>query len=435
MAVRKIKGSWWVDFRWAGERLRKRSPLNTKGGAEAYEAQLRQRLAQRGAIHDDTLNTVPAATDRAPTFAEFIPRWMRDYVAVNNKPSEQRAKQNALRNHLLPAFEPLALAEITSLRVEQFKASLLEKGLSPKSINNYLSILRKCLDTAVEWDLLPSLPRIRWLKSAVPAVTHLSSGEVNELTAAAQGTVRTMIVVAAQTGLRFCELIALRWEDLDLQGRRICVQRAEVRGHVGTTKNNRLRHVPMTNRVFEVLKSLDRTAPLVFHREGRSIRYVRALEQLKQACLRIGMRAISWHVLRHTFASELARRGVPLQSIKELLGHSSLTMTLRYAHLSPDTLQCAVSVLDQPEIVWATGGQPVRGPVALGHVSRGTARAEMDVLQPKNAADRQHILMVGVDGFEPSADCNARPIPNLQNRSVEPRHGSSPHLSLSSTTP
>lgn len=357
MAVRKIKGAWWVDFHYASERMRKRSPLNSKAGAEAYEVQLRQALIQHGSIKK-MIEALHAKKVRT-TFGEFSERWMRDYAAVNNKPSEQRAKRNALKNHLVPAFGHLTLDEITSARIEQLKGKLLGAGIGPKSINNYLSILRKCLDTAIEWDMLSALPRIRWLKSTLPDVTYLNTTEVEALAQAAPKTIAAMVHVASQTGLRFCELIALQWDDLNMDTRKICVRRAEVRGNIGTPKNNRIRYIPMTRLTFDTLAKLDRSCPLVFHRSGTSIRYVQALKQLKNSCRRAGVRPISWHVLRHTFASELARRGVPLQNTKELLGHASLTMTLRYAHLGPDTLQRSIAVLDEPGNSWATGRQPM----------------------------------------------------------------------------
>ena len=65
-----------------------------------------------------------------------------------------------------------------------------------------------------------------------------------------------------------------------------------------------------------------------------------------RACKRAGLRPISWHVLRHTFASHLVMRGVPLKAVQELMGHATIEMTMRYAHLSPDVRRNAVQLLD-----------------------------------------------------------------------------------------
>ncbi len=346
MAVRKIKGSWWVDFMYQSERLRRRSPSNTKAGAEAFEVHLRQTVATHGSVKT-ALAALTFRDEAMPvTFAVFAERWQREYVAVNNKPSERYTKQIVLRTHLVPMFGQLPLSAITLAKVDQFKQRALERGLAPKSVNNYLTILRKCLSTAVEWEVLAVVPRIRLLKVATPGFRYLSDAEVAALVTAAYGVWRDMILVGARTGLRFSEMSALDWSDLDLRNGLLTVRHGRVLGQVSSPKNNRIRHVPLTADVRAALAPRQTATGLVFENAGRPVAPQTASVRLHAICERAGIKPHGWHVLRHTFASHLAQRGASLQAIKELLGHSSLTMVLRYAHLAPEYLAQTIRLLD-----------------------------------------------------------------------------------------
>lgn len=358
MSARKIDGWWYADFRVLGERHRKRSPANTRAEAQRFEQELRKELALRGTLkRDDT--TEPGEARVPPLFREFAERWMRDYVAANNKPTEQRAKRFALKLHLLPAFGESRIDAITTPQIERLKGALIEKRLSAKSINNYLTILKKCLSTAVEWEELSVMPRIRPLKCAPPPFRFLLDDEVRAILNATRSDrmLHALVLTGARTGLRSCELLALQWEDVDLRTRQLCVRRAVVRGHVGPTKSYQIRYVPLTHETAEELACLPRVGPLVFHRDGRLIQYEYAAEHLRAACRSAGISPCGWHVLRHTFASHLAQRGAPLHFIQKLLGHSSIKMTERYAHLQATNLFDTIALLESPSKVWAAGGQ------------------------------------------------------------------------------
>ena len=82
--------------------------------------------------------------------------------------------------------------------------------------------------------------------------------------------------------------------------------------------------------------------------EGKPFDKQNCRRPLKRALKRAALRHIGWHGLRHTFASHLAMKGVPIPAIKELLGHSTITVTMRYAHLSPQTKNSAIALLDPP---------------------------------------------------------------------------------------
>jgi len=341
MAVRKIRQCWWVDFRFNFTRYRKRSPQNTRGGAEAYEAFLRRELSLYGKLNSD-LNIEPK-----PTFREFSERWFRSYAEVNNKPSECRSKKYILAASLVPFFGHQKLDQITTENIEAYKGQQVNQGKSNKTINNRLAVLRKCLTTAVEWNVTESIPRFRQLKAALPAFRFIEEQEVERIIqSCVSDTERVLVFTAARTGLRFSELSALEWQDVDFARRTVTIQRANVGGHIGTPKNGRLRHVPLTNDVIEALKILRRDSELIFHRAGKHLIYWPSLCFLQRACKRANIKPIGWHTLRHTFASQLASKGASMQAIKDLLGHSTLTMTLRYAHLAPETLRDTIELLE-----------------------------------------------------------------------------------------
>jgi integrase len=348
MAVRKPKGKGWqADFQLNGVRYRKSSPLNTKAAAESLEVRMRQALSEKGTL--DHLFAQPKEGDAEvdPTFAEFSKQWMTAYVLVNNKPSEQRTKRRIINASLIPFFGKSRLNEIKTVDVESFKAKELQRGMTAKTINNRLAVLRKCLVTAVEWEKLDRVPKIQLLKTTPPKFRYLSELEVQAIIAASEtSTERAMVLVAARTGLRFSELRALEWGDVDFGLKLITVQRCAVLKDVGTPKNGRIRHVSLTADALRALESIKRNSGLVFTFRGRMCVHWSSLCHLQLACKKAGIEPIGWHTLRHTFASQLVNRGATLQAVQTLLGHSTVNMTQRYAHMAPETMRDTINLLE-----------------------------------------------------------------------------------------
>lgn len=357
MSARKLHGSWWVDFRFNHQRIRKRSPINSSAGTLQYEATLRQRLARGEPILASRLQA-----PSLPTFSEFARHWYDTYVVANNRPSEQKNKRSALNLHLLPWLGKKRIDAISGLHIEEFKAAKLESGLSPKTINNLLAILKRCLRDASDWLKIDSAPKIKLLKVPPQKFDYLTFDESRRLLAAcADSFWRTMILVALNTGLRLGELKGLQWTDISFEHGHLTVRRSVVGSRVGAPKNNKERQVPLTASVRAALLDLERRGQYVFARRSEGPINHKAPERvLGKICARSDLREIGWHTLRHTFASHLAMRGVPLRAIQELLGHSHVTTTMRYAHLAPSVLREAVAVLDTvPQPTIGTFGQPV----------------------------------------------------------------------------
>jgi integrase len=355
MAVRMIKKSWWVDFRFDSTRYRKRSPENSRAGALAYEALLRQKLA-RGGMFD----LEGTASDEV-TLEQFAWRWFDQYVKVNNKISEQYSKEKILKSSLVPFFGGMRLGEITAESIEKFKAHQIAKGVANKTINNRLTVLGKCLNCANEWHGT-SVPKIKLLKSHPPKTDYLTPGECDLLLGHSDGELRAMIFLALRTGMRQGEIRGLQWESIDWQNRSIAVRHSwyDYKKALVSPKNNRERHIPLGAEACDLLYLTRKKSGFVFlspHKEPFTCH--RIIDDLAKVCRKASMRKIGWHVLRHTFATHLAMRGVPLTTIQALLGHSTISTTMRYAHVAPSTLRAAIDMLDPKTAINADFGQPV----------------------------------------------------------------------------
>lgn len=287
-----------------------------------------------------------------PRLGEFADRWVRNYVLPTNRLSSQRAKLNVLRIHLLPQLGSLRLGDITTARVDAFRASLHARRLAPKSINNILSVLRCCLTTAKEWSLIRTVPTFHWLRVPTQGYKYLTPEQAAKLLAATHpGLWRVLILFMLHTGVRFGEAAGITWDDLELDTEQplVHIRRSVVLRHVGPTKTGRPRDIPLTPSVVEALRGFERHHPYVFSlRDGDFIVPTTTLSYLHRICHRAAIPPISWHGLRHTFATELTSRGVPLRAVQELLGHTTIQMTSRYAHVAPSTLHAAVAVLERP---------------------------------------------------------------------------------------
>lgn len=331
------------------ERVRKLAEIQNLRDAKREEVAILAALAAGTFKRKPEPARAPAPTT-APTFAEFAETFVETYARTNNKPSEVESKQSILKHHLVPAFGKLSLDAVKLEQIERFKASQLKLGLKAKTVNNQLTVLCRMLSLAVEWERIAVAPPIKWLKTPDDEFTFFSFEETARLIASA-GDWRPMILTAAKTGLRIGELLALRWCDVDTRNGLICVRRAISRGKLGTPKGGRSREVALSDEAARALAGhrhlRSRNEDLVFcDTAGGFLTRGATKWPLYSACKRANVQRVGWHVLRHTFASHLAMRGVPIKAIQELLGHATIEMTMRYAHLSPDVKREAVRLLD-----------------------------------------------------------------------------------------
>lgn len=300
-------------------------------------------------------------TGKMPLVREFSERFLLHQKA-RTKPLTHVQQSATMRLHVN--------AEIGGLKVDHVDKEIVDKLVTkwsadskPKTINTRLGTLRRMLSLAVDWKLIREVPEIEFLEEDDISPRFLTDQEAAELVRAAQPQWRSMILVALRTGLRIGELRGLQWLDVDLVRRVIQVRRTDPgRRKMDATspKGKRERTVPLTNDAVDVLTSIrpEVTKPTAFvwpallKRSGE----IRMRARSEKGCwhgitfaaLAAGLEDVGWHTLRHTYASHLVMRGVPIRTVQAWLGHSSIVMTEKYSHLSPDYGHAAANVLDTP---------------------------------------------------------------------------------------
>jgi integrase len=247
----------------------------------------------------------------------------------------------------------MKLDEIGPAKIEEWRAKKLAEGLSRKSANNLVACLARLLRLAVEWGALKQAPRVKLLRLEPSEFQFLHFEEVPRFLSAVPVEWRTFVVLALKTGLRLGELLALRWEDVDLVAGRLVVRRTIWMGHEGSPKSGRNCEVPLSGEAVAVLQAHRHLrGPHVFCKEdGRQLTHSLVRDIVPAACRRAGLaKRLTMHDLRHSFACHLVMRGVALKAVQELLGHATIEMTMKYAHLTPDVRRDAVQLLDAPRV-------------------------------------------------------------------------------------
>jgi len=343
MAVRRIKNHWWVDIRHKRLRKRLRSPEDSRRGAQAFETHVRHRLVL-GESFEDIFAREKKKDDWI--FAEYIEHWFEIYVTVENKPSEQCSKRVKLDKHILPYFGKMRLKDIREQHISKYKA-LKRKTLGAKTVNNHLAVLGKCLRSAHEWGDIDSVPRYKLLRVDPPNTTSLTEQECKILLDAASSDPfwYAFILCGLCTGMRLGELFGLTWENVSFSTEQIWIRQNLVNGILGSPKSNRYRQVPLALGLAEVLYPVRKQKGYVFQLEGRPLNHGLAWNALRRIKRIADLPDLKWHTLRHTFASLLTQKNVPLTTVQALLGHSTIQMTMRYAHLAPNSLTDALAYL------------------------------------------------------------------------------------------
>jgi integrase len=180
---------------------------------------------------------------------------------------------------------------------------------------------------------------VRFFRVNNQRLRFLDRDEEAKLLSACSPSIKPIIVTALNTGMRRGEILALQWEQVDFANELITVK---------DSKNGEPRNIPMNSCLADLFRTvrIDSQSPYVFHSRNGS-RYKSIQWAWCEALRKAGIHDFRFHDLRHTFASRLVMAGVDLVTVKELLGHKSINMTMRYSHLSQDHKKKAVRLLSR----------------------------------------------------------------------------------------
>jgi integrase len=241
-------------------------------------------------------------------------------------------------------YKSVPLRFFSSRLLEQYQSERLQEGKKPATINRHVATIKHMFTKAVEWDMveettLKRIRRIRLLEENNRRLRYLSKEECQALVNACNDYLRPIVITALNTGMRKGEILNLKWDNIDMRHGFILLDR---------TKNGERREIPINGTLRAAIEGITRRidVPYVFCdvRSGKPYKDLR--DSFHKACRRAGIRDFHFHDLRHTFASHLVMAGVDITTIKELLGHKTLAMTLRYSHLAPSHAVKALDILD-----------------------------------------------------------------------------------------
>ncbi len=328
----KGKKSWRYDFTVNGKRYA--ATLGEISKTRAKEIYDKARVAAREGKYQS-----PAKKDN-PYLRDFVGEYFAYYKANRRSRSVERHETSWVA--LQPVFADKRLSEITPLDLERYRRNRQKVGKSDVTINRELAMMRNLYSMAVKWGKADKNPvkEVKLAKENNQRIRYLTHEEEERLIAACQEHLQPVVIAAIHTGFRKSELLSLTWDDVNFQRRVVTVQ-------AGYAKNGESRSVPM-NDVLKRTLELSKTFEGAVFRNRHGQPYKSVNTAFTNAVKRAEIEDFTFHDLRHTFASRLVMGGVDLPTVKELMGHKDITMTLRYAHLSDDHKQKAVDILASP---------------------------------------------------------------------------------------
>ena len=344
MSVKKNKSGTWsaVVYDIRGKRDEKR--FKRKSDAEAFETQNKNQKREQKLVHANLKKSI-------------VPIEKATHEYLTSKP-ELREKSKVKYENILVQFKNFCqgrnikiVSDFNSDHATEFFNEMLKNDPKPKTVNGYLSLIRSLFRSEMLKGHIVKNPfdHVNNLRVNKKVPDYYSKTEINAFFKQdMKEEYRNAFTCFLNTGMRFEELANLTWDDIDLKKKLIKVQS---KGEFRTKTFNSERSIPMTKPLYSLLKKLSvKKANAIYPfpapdgsklEERRLLRICKEIGKVAKITSRVYI-----HKFRHTFASFLIQRGIAIEAIQKLLGHSSIIETMVYACLKPEGLHEQISVLD-----------------------------------------------------------------------------------------
>jgi len=338
---------WYLDYRNAnGSRVQKVARMAFT--AEDAVQTLRQEVLS--VLHQQSGDKV-----KQIGFRDFSSAYLQNYMMAKRRNwASDRFRLKKLDDFFGANQD---LRKITPMMIEGLIKSRLEARNAGSTINRFLALLKHMLNKAVEEGYLESNPakKVKPFRETNRIERVLSQDEEKRLLAHATGYLRSILIIALNTGARVGEILRLEWRNIDLEAQKVNILRTKAGKPRIAFINTPLLHE------LERMRSENGKMPYLFFNEQTKKPLGRVSRSFLTACKKAGVENFRIHDCRHTFISRLLEKGADVETVRSLAGHSSLAMVQRYAHSQDETKRSAVELLNK---------EPEKGPEMGGGVLR-----------------------------------------------------------------
>ncbi|MFH0931873.1 MAG: site-specific integrase [Candidatus Zixiibacteriota bacterium] len=340
MGIFRKKDNWYLDYYVNGRRKREKIGPSKK---------LAEDVLHKRKLEIAENRFLDIRREKKVRFKDFT----KTYLELHCKAHKKSWKKDiTLLRTLTKHFGNKCLYEITPLSIEEFKN---EQGKlsAPATVNRKITCLRHLLKKAVEWGKVSdnAARNIKLLRENNQRLRYLEKEEIKRLVDACCSHLRPIVILGLNTGMRKGEILGLKWREVDFEKGII---------YLLDTKNGEKREVYLNELAKKALIAVRKhpNSPYIFcSPDGKP--YTNVRRSFFTALKKCGINDFHFHDLRHTFASQLVMAGIDLNTVRDLMGHKSIEMTLRYAHLSPDHKKRAIEIFGRRmDTIWTPEGGP-----------------------------------------------------------------------------